>query len=137
MQPTVSCRKITEKRARISKRRASLPEPASKKRGVRWPHSALHPDQGAAEMDITGTLHRLENWQARRRAHLNPAAAFRAGLVRNLLIGALFALAALAAFLSWDGTSDHWLRFIVIQPSFFLAVAARAYSKMKDSPNAA
>ena len=80
-------------------------------------------------MDLLGTLERLKAWQARRGRHMAPAAVFRAGLVRNLLIVALFALAAEAALLSWDGTSAHWLRFIILQPGFFLAIAGLGYLK--------
>src|SRR5262245_58040090 len=84
-------------------------------------------------MDFARLKKRLKDWNIRRSRHMAPAAAFRAGLVRNILIFTLFALAGEAALLSWDGTSDHWLRFMIVQPALFLAVAAGAYWKRGDA----
>jgi signal transduction histidine kinase len=80
-------------------------------------------------MGFVSALKRLKEWEARRGRHMMPAAPFRAGLVKRLLIFTLFALAAEAALLSWDGTPGHWLRFIIVQPAIWLAIAGSAYLK--------
>src|SRR6185436_20395430 len=100
MQPTRSCRKTPAKPDPISIKRGSLPAAAWKKPAVRWRRCGLLLDLGKPEMNIARTLQRLKEWQARRSRHMMPAAAFRAGLVRNFLIVALFALAGEAALLS-------------------------------------
>jgi len=84
-------------------------------------------------MDFPRLEQRLKDWNTRRGRHMSPAAAFRAGLVRNILIFTVFALAGEAALLSWDGTSDHWLRFMIVQPALFLAVAGGSYFKGGES----
>jgi signal transduction histidine kinase len=81
------------------------------------------------DMDLARTLEGFKNWEERRSRHMIPAAAFRAGLIRNLLVFALFALAGEAALLSWDGTSAQWLRFMIVQPAIWLVIAAAAYLK--------
>jgi signal transduction histidine kinase len=48
-------------------------------------------------------------------------------MVREILIVAVIALAALCAFMSWDGVSVLWIRFIGVQSGAWLLIAALSY----------
>ena len=66
-------------------------------------------------MPIANVLERLVEWQKRNAQHMMAASALRAGMVQEILIVAVIALAVLCAFMSWDGVSVRWFRFIAVQ----------------------
>src|SRR5262249_30976495 len=72
-------------------------------------------------------LQRLKEWQKRRAQRMMAAAALRAGMVREILIVAVIALAVLCVFLSWGGVSVLWIRFIAVQSGGWLFIAALSY----------
>ena len=75
-------------------------------------------------MDIAQIAQRFRDWEFSQSRHMAAAAPLRSDLVREILLIALFSLAAVAAFLSWDGVSGQWLRFITMQVGAWLLVAA-------------
>jgi signal transduction histidine kinase len=84
-------------------------------------------------MSIAELAQRFNHWQTQRSQHMLPAAALRADMFRGILMVAVIAMALLAAFMSWDGVSILWFRFIIVQSGLWLAVAALRHRRRMPS----
>jgi signal transduction histidine kinase len=86
-------------------------------------------------MQIAELAGRFSGWQTRRSQHMLPAAALRSEIFRGILIVAVIALALLAVFMSWDGVSVKWFRFITVQSGMWLVIAALCHRQ--ETPSSA